>query len=100
MIKLEQQRLSNSQANKLGKTRIQFIVPQKHHKKPIICSLILDFELQVNLIAAILGKDGVGGGCFDLELEGHQQQIDLALIYLSQLDIEIWRQSDDDEINL
>jgi ABC-type methionine transport system ATPase subunit len=99
MIKIEQQQLSSSQANQPVKTRIQFKIPQKHYKKPIICALILDFELQVNVVAAILGKDGIGGGCFDLELEGDRQQIDRALTYLSQLDIEIWRQSKSDEIS-
>jgi hypothetical protein len=104
MIKIEQQRLSSSQANKPVKTRIQFRIPQKHYRKPIICALILDFELQVNVVAAILGKEGIGGGCFDLELEGDREQVDRALIYLSQLDIEIWQKSDlaeiSDEINL
>jgi hypothetical protein len=99
MIKIEQQRLPASQANKPAKTRIQFRIPQKHHRKPIICALILDFELQVNVVAAILGKDGIGGGCFDLELEGDRLQIDRALTYLSQLEIELWRQSEGDEIS-
>lgn len=98
MINIKQP-LSRDKEDELVKTRIQFVVPQKHHEDPIICSLILDFKLKVNLKAAILGKDGVGGGCFDLELEGYQEQIDLALAYLSQLNVEIWQKSENDFVN-
>jgi hypothetical protein len=94
MIEVKQKQLSNSQADEPIKTRIQFNIPQKYHKDPIIFTLVLDYKLRVNLISAILGKDGLGGGCFDLELQGYRQQIEKALNYLAQLNIEIWNRSD------
>ncbi len=94
MIEVKQKQLSNSQADERVKTRIQFNIPQKYHKDPIIFTLVLDYKLRVNLISAILGKDGLGGGCFDLELQGYRQQIEQALNYLTQLNIEIWNRAD------
>jgi hypothetical protein len=99
MIEIKQKQLSNSQADEPVKTRIQFKIPQKYHKDPIISTLILDYQLRVNLISAILGKDGLGGGCFDLELQGYRQQIEQALNYLSQLDVDIWHRSDSEVIS-
>lgn len=94
MIEVKQKQSSNSQVDELIKTRIQFNIPQKYHKAPIIFTLVLDYKLQVNIISAILGKNGLGGGCFDLELQGYQQQIEQALNYLAQLKIEIWHRED------
>lgn len=96
MIEIEEQQLSSFQADELARTRIQFQIPQKYHREPIICNLILNYDLQVNLRSAILGKDGLGGGCFDLELQGNRQKIDGAIDYLSQLNVEIWQRTDGD----
>jgi hypothetical protein len=43
----------------------------------------------VNILAAMLGANAQGDGWFDLLLRGNSQEIDSALIYLSDLDIEI-----------
>ncbi|MGL5078455.1 MAG: NIL domain-containing protein [Waterburya sp.] len=99
MIEIKQQQLSNSQTDKPVKTRIQFNIPKKYHKDPIIFTLVLDYKLRVNLISAILGKDGLGGGCFDVELQGYRQQIEQGLNYLSQLDVDIWHRSDSEAIS-
>ncbi len=94
MIESQKIQLSSPKADEPVKTRIQFKIPQTYHQEPIIYNLISDYELRVNLISAILGKDGLGGGCFDLELRGYQQQIECALNYLSQLNVEIWHRED------
>ncbi len=94
MIENKKIQLSNPKTDELVKTRIQFKIPQTYHQEPIIYNLILDYKLRVNLISAILGKDGLGGGCFDLELQGYRQQIESALNYLSQLNVEIWHRED------
>jgi hypothetical protein len=94
MIEIKQRHSSSPQTDEPVKTRIQFNIPQKYHKDPIIFTLVLDYKLRVNLISAILGKDGLGGGCFDLELQGYRQQIEQALNYLEQLNIEIWHRVD------
>jgi hypothetical protein len=94
MIELKQKQESSSQVDELIKTRIQFNIPQKYHKDPIIFTLVLDYKLRVKFISAILGKDGLGGGCLDLELHGYRQQIERALNYLLQLNVDIWNRSD------
>ncbi|BAZ45793.1 hypothetical protein NIES4102_28190 [Chondrocystis sp. NIES-4102] len=80
--------------NKLVKTRIKLTIPDKYHKDPIIFSLVLDYQLRVNLISAMLSEEGLGGGCFDLEVQGYRQQIDRALDYLAQLNVEVWYRGD------
>lgn len=93
MVKREDQSFI-PQTDKLVKTRIRLTIPDKYHKDPIIFSLVLDYQLRVSLISAILGKEGLGGGCFDLEVQGYRQQIDRALDYLDQLNVEVWCRGD------
>jgi ABC-type methionine transport system ATPase subunit len=81
-------------SDKTIKTRIKIKIPQKYHTEPIISKLALDFKLQVNLIAAILGKDGSSDGWFELQLQGYRQQINRAIGYLSELNVEIWQTSE------
>ncbi len=73
--------------------RIRVRIPKGYHQEPIISHLVSDYNLQVNIIGAILGQNAKEDGWFDLLLKGTSQQIDSALIYLSDLDIEIWRDS-------
>lgn len=89
MIESKPQQQLNSDAE-FEKKRIQFIIPQKYHQEPILFNLASDYQLQVNFFSAILGKDGLGGGCFDIEITGNRQQIEGALDYLSRLNVEIW----------
>jgi len=49
--------------------------------------------LEVNILSAVLGKNAVGDGWFDIELRGKSENIDNALVYLAELDIEIWHES-------
>jgi hypothetical protein len=62
-------------------------IPEKYYRCPIISNLIAHFDLEVNILAAFLGKTTERRGWFDLELRGTAEQIDSALIYLSIIDI-------------
>jgi hypothetical protein len=48
----------------------------------------------VNITAAILGANGIGDGWFDLDLQGTSTQIESALTYINDLDLEIWHDID------
>jgi ABC-type methionine transport system ATPase subunit len=95
MIHHNLRQLFGLQPEKAIQTRIKIKIPQTYHTEPIISQLAVNFKLQVNLIAAILGKDGDGDGWFELQLQGYQQQIDRAINYLTRLDIDIWQVSED-----
>lgn len=88
---LEQRQLQN---NRQTEIELKLRVPQSYHQEPIISQLISEYHLKVIFLSAILGKDGQGDGWFDLKLLGTSPQINNALIYLSELDIEIWHEQD------
>jgi ABC-type methionine transport system ATPase subunit len=75
------------------KTRIRIRVPKEYHQEPVISRLISECGLTVNFNAALLGVKTLDDGWFDLELNGTTQQIESALIYLNDLDVEIWSNS-------
>ncbi len=74
-------------------TRIRIRVPKEYHQEPVISNLISQQGLTVNFNAALLGAKTTDDGWFDLELNGTAQQIESALIYLNDLDVEIWSNS-------
>jgi hypothetical protein len=88
---LEQRQFQN---NRQTEIELKLRVPQSYHQEPIISQLISEYHLKVIFLSAILGKDGQGDGWFDLKLLGTSAQINNALIYLSELDIEIWHEQD------
>lgn len=75
------------------KTQITMRVPQNYHKEPIISRLVSEHGVTVNIIAAILGENAKEDGWFNLELEGTNHQIQSALVYLEELDLEVWDKS-------
>ncbi|MDF5727337.1 MAG: NIL domain-containing protein [Rhizonema sp. PD38] len=79
--------------NTLTNKRIRLRIPKEYHQEPVISRLVSDYSLTVNISAAILGSDAIGDGWFDLDLQGTSPQIDNALIYLNDLDLEIWDES-------
>ena len=83
--------------NRPTQTRIRIRIPQKYHHEPVISRLISDHNLTVNLNAALLGANASNDGWFDLELLGSTRQIQSAMIYLAELDVEIWSKSTDPE---
>jgi len=86
--------------NRQTQLRIRIKIPQKYHQEPVISKLISDHELTVNLNAALLGANASNDGWFDLDLQGTTPQIQSALIYLAELDVEIWSKSTDPEAEI
>jgi ABC-type methionine transport system ATPase subunit len=84
---LEQNQLEDNRETQI---ELQIRVPQSYHQEPIISQLISKYQVKVIVLAAILGKHGQGDGWFDLKLIGTTKQINNAMVYLSDLDIEIW----------
>ena len=84
---------SDSGDTRQTQTRIRIRVPKQYHEEPVISNLISEYGLKVNFKAAFLGVKTSDDGWFDLELNGTTQQIDSALIYLNDLDVEIWSNS-------
>ncbi len=75
--------------------RIRIRIPRNYHQEPVISQLISHYHLIVNITAAQLGDNTQYDGLFELELKGAAQQIQDALIYLNELDLEIWQESND-----
>ncbi|MDZ8107666.1 MAG: NIL domain-containing protein [Nostoc sp. DedQUE12a] len=70
--------------------RIRLRIPKDYHQEPVISRLVSDYNLTVNITAAILGANAVGDGWFDLELKGTETQIQSGLAYLHDLELEVW----------
>lgn len=83
--------------NRPTQIRIRIKIPQKYHQEPVISRLISNHKLTVNLNQALLGANASNDGWFDLDLQGTTRQIESALIYLAEMDIEIWNKSTDPE---
>ena len=77
-------------------TQVRLIVriPKDYHHDPVISNLASQYQLDVNILGAMLGAKAQGDGWFDLQLSGKSAQIDSALIYLSDLNVEILSRSD------
>ncbi|MEZ2239730.1 NIL domain-containing protein [Microcoleus sp.] len=84
---------SDSGDTRQTQTRIRIRVPKEYHQEPVISNLISEYGLKVNFNAAFLGVKNSDDGWFDLELNGPAKQIESALIYLNDLDVEIWSNS-------
>lgn len=82
--------------SRLTQTRIRIRIPEKYHQEPVISNLISQEGLKVTINAAVLGSNAKGDGWFNLLLEGSPKQINSALIYLSDLDVEVWHESSGD----
>jgi ABC-type methionine transport system ATPase subunit len=89
--------LDSDEDDRLTQTQITMRVPQNYHKEPIISRLVSDHGVTVNIIAAILGENAKEDGWFNLSLEGTSHQIQSALVYLEELDLEIWDKSSSDD---
>ncbi|MBD2515563.1 NIL domain-containing protein [Nostoc sp. FACHB-973] len=70
--------------------RIRLRIPKDYHQEPVISRLVSDYNLTVNITAAILGANAVGDGWFDLELKGTEAQIQSGLAYLHDLELQVW----------
>jgi ABC-type methionine transport system ATPase subunit len=75
------------------RTNITMRVPQSYHQEPIISRLVSDHGVVVNITSALLGENARQDGWFNLELHGSNPQIQSALIYLEELNLEIWERN-------
>lgn len=69
-------------------------IPEDLHGEPVISHLTSHYGLVVNIVSATLGVNA-GSGWFHLSLKGTQAQIQTAIAYLNDLDIEIWEDEHD-----
>lgn len=76
--------------DKLIHKQIRLRIPRNFHQEPIISRLVSDYGLTINITAAILGANAVGDGWFELDLQGTASQIDNAINYLREIELEIW----------
>ena len=78
-------------------TRVRLRIPKQYQQEPVISKLSQQHGLTVNIIGALLGANAREDGWFDLELRGQVAQINGALLYLNDLDLEIWYDTESDE---
>jgi ABC-type methionine transport system ATPase subunit len=81
-------------SNRPTHTRIRVRIPKEYNDEPVISRLVSHHGVTVNIAAALLGANARDDGWFDLELRGTSPEIQSALIYLDEMDLEIWRESD------
>lgn len=79
--------------NRPTQTRIRVRIPKEYNDEPIISRLVSHHGVTVNIAAALLGANARDDGWFDLELRGSTPQIQSALTYLNEMDLEIWSES-------
>lgn len=84
-------------ANRPTQTRIKIRIPKDLHEEPVISRLVSLHGVTVNIAAALLSANARDDGWFDLELRGTNRQLQSALAYLRELDLEIWGQSSQEE---
>ena len=84
------------ETNRTTEQRIRIRIPKHYHQEPVISQLVSQYRLTVNIVAALLGANAQGDGWFDLELKGSHAEIDAALMYLSELDLEVWQGEEPD----
>lgn len=76
--------------------RIRLRISKQYHQEPVISHLVSQYDLTVNIVAAILGANANGDGWFDLNLKGSNANIEAALSHLDELDLEVWRGEESD----
>ncbi len=83
--------------NRVTKTRVRVRIPKEYHEEPVISRLVSHHGITVNINGALLGANVRDDGWFDLELRGTTHQLQSALTYLNELDLEIWGLSKPEE---
>jgi ABC-type methionine transport system ATPase subunit len=48
--------------------RVRLRIPKQFHQEPVISQLVSEYQVTVNIVAAVLGANANGDGWFDLEL--------------------------------
>lgn len=89
--------ISSISQHRPTKVRIRICIPQEYSGVPIISRLVSHHEVTINISAASLETNSCKEGWFDLEIEGSNPQIQSALTYLDEMDIEIINKTDPEE---
>lgn len=72
-------------------------IPSNYHQEPVISHLISHYYLTVIITGASLGEKSNVEGWFNLELRGLENHIQGALLYLNDIDAEVWNRTDNEE---
>jgi len=83
--------------NRRTQTHIQVRIPKDLHEEPVISRLVSYYGVTVIIADAQVSANVPQSSCFDLELQGTVSQIENALTYLDQLDLEVLHQSSPEE---
>jgi hypothetical protein len=75
----------------VSEKQIRIRIPKSLHQEPVISRLVSDYNLTVNIAAAVLGANANGDGWFDLCLQGTLINLGAATSYLKAINVEIWR---------
>ncbi len=89
--------MTNAVDNRPTKIRIKIRIPKNFQEEPVISRLVSEHGVTVNIAGALLGANARDDGWFDLELLGTTNQIQSSLLYLEELKLEIWSQSNIEE---
>lgn len=79
---------------RITQARIRLKIPKTYHQEPVLSRLVSHHGVTINITAALLGANARDDGWFDLELRGQGNQIQSALTYLNELDLEVWHGAD------
>ncbi|MFE1744219.1 NIL domain-containing protein [Coleofasciculus sp. H7-2] len=91
------QSTTGQEDNRTTKMRVRIRIPKEYQEEPIISRLVSHHGVTVNIAAALLGANARDDGWFDLELSGSTRQLQSALTYLNELDLELWSKSDSEQ---
>ncbi|MBD6614939.1 NIL domain-containing protein [Komarekiella sp. 'clone 1'] len=83
--------------NRRTQTRIQVHIPKDLHEEPVISRLVSHYGITVIIVDAQVSANVPECSCFNLELRGTVSQIESALTYLDELDLEVLHQSNSEE---
>ncbi len=75
--------------NYLQEARLKIRIPRQYRQDSILFKLVSQFQLEVNILAALLPQKGNSDGWFEILLKGDKKNIDDGLFYLSEFGIEI-----------
>ena len=70
---------------------IRSYIPKTYQRQPIISRLVSRYGLTVNIAAALSGSYNQNNSWLALDLQGNPQQVEAALAYLQELNIEIFQ---------
>jgi ABC-type methionine transport system ATPase subunit len=89
-------KIAMTEHSRLTQRRVRLRIPKQFHQEPVISQLVSNFQVTVNIMAAVLGANANGDGWFDLELRGTHEHVDQAFSYINDLGLETWQETEQD----